>query len=235
MKLAIFVAAIAASTSSLAQAQDNNEQLPRGFVPEHWVPIENAEGERVLAHKMSGALCPRVVDGMVISALTSHSEGGNDVSCNYVADGGAEKLTVYYYKYPDLTGPKAFSGAVAGIKQVAQTTALTVTPEAAETQRCANVLSTGLSNTLPLPEGQSGYPVGYYVFDQEGPETGAGSDVDQVSSLAVFEHDSWIVKVRYTRNDAPDQNDYYQACGKSAFVLIQSAEALKQNAGLRKQ
>ena len=233
MKIGIAFAAAVATVSVPAQAEE--EVLPPGFVAEHWVTLDNPEGGITIAHRFSGAICPQKMADLTIGGFTSHQEDGSDVSCAYGSEDGSQKLTVYFYKYPDLSGPQAFSSAIAAIKQIGQTTSLTVTSQADETRRCQAALARGLSNTLPAPEDAPNYPFGFAVFDVDGPEAGADSPIDDVTALAVFEHDGWIAKVRYTGNANAGGNGYYQACANVAFAAIQTAEALKQNAGLRQK
>lgn len=233
MKHTMTLAAILAAISTPALSQD--APSPPGFVPEHWVTVNDAEGNPVLVHKFSGALCPRTLTDLTITGLVSYNEEGNNVSCGYVSSDGSKKITAYFYKFEGLTGPQAFSGAVQAINQMAETTALTIAHEQTESQRCQRVMAQGMSNTLPTPEGQNSYPFGFTLFDVDGPETGKGSEVDDVTALTVFEYDGWIVKVRYTGSADAGGNGYYQACAASAYAMVQSAEAMKQNAGMRSE
>ena len=170
--------------------------------------VVNVTSNPVIEHKQSGAQCPINLGGLSLAAAANLRPGdGTNVGCQYdrTDENGVTRLSVYIYTFDGIDAVREYHGAKAGISQIAEATALTVTEQKEAGQTCFGTLIPQVGeqviarNALDgLAQEDSPVSLGSAVYNFDVPEVNGNPARQETSLLSVYQAGDWVVKTRVT-------------------------------------
>lgn len=236
MKKFACAAAFVGLCSSPALAQDSRENVrpPLKMNADHWTMVPRDDGKFGLVHKMSGAICLDTFRDLQLIEVSSFTEDGMDVACQYDKGSGLDltRLTTYFFKRQGVDGATAYGQAFRQIQQISEMSELTAVHNKEHSQRCVSAVMPRLREAMfpdstPEDEEVKAFKMGVAVFDYSFTPEGAVQETKQTSLLSVFQSGEWIMKVRLTTPATENEDSYSQACNYSGLASIASAQALR--------
>jgi hypothetical protein len=226
---------LAASTPASAQIEgskpDGIFSMPR-VNDAIWDSVITQD-EIKFVHRLSGAVCHAQRGDLVLAKTIDFAPDGSDSGCEYNKTDatGLSRMTLYFYTDPTLSGPQEYRSAKAAIVQNASISAVEVTEDKDEAQKCYQATVPTLAGAIlekrkadGAPSGDSQFAMGLALYDIKVPSINGRPAMGQSSLLSVYQTGDWIIKTRVTL--PRDSKSYTEACRYSAFANLYMARTV---------
>ncbi|MXO89614.1 hypothetical protein [Pontixanthobacter aquaemixtae] len=221
---ALLGAAFALPAAASAQSASLPTPDPAAF------EVTQTDGDRVVAHKQSGGICPMELGGLPLAKTHNlRPSDGTNVACQYdlQQEDGLSRVTGYIYTYRGAEAESEYQAAKGAIRQVSERSAIAITEKPEWGQTCNGAISLALVAAAVNDDPDQPHTVNQWatIYHYDIPAMNGDPARSETSLLSVYEAGDWMVK---TRINIPgnSEDDAKKVCDLALSWIQTQADAI---------